>query len=161
MSADPQAERLYKMENTFMRASMYAQQPLEELQKLADKVCRRWRVPYIEVVFRPHRSIAGRYIGDEGRIELYAHPDPKKPRDRRNGRNICVLLHELAHHIDDCRGGGELAPAHGPAFAAICMDLYHHYGVLPNDAFKLLAKRFRVQVAKGVAPGPRRERKQK
>jgi hypothetical protein len=45
-------------------------------------------------------------------------------------------------------GNDTITAAHGPRFAAICMDLYDHYGVLPKEAFRLLAKKFRVRIAR-------------
>ena len=156
MKIDPETKRLYKMEGTFMTGNMTGKLSLAKCQEIADKVCRRWRVPPVKVRFRKHRYWYGEYFCMSDVMNLYDHEDRQRPG---HGRNMVTLLHELAHHIDDwkvdCRPS---SPSHGPSFAAIAMELYDHYKVLPADAFKLLAKRFKVKIAPAVSPKMRKRK---
>lgn len=139
--ADPQALRLYDMEATFMAAWLRTvRQPLSLLQACADRACRRWRVPLVRIRFGINRTWYGTYFSDRQCVDLYLRPNGA------SGRNVPVLLHEVAHHIDDCIWNA--AEAHGPIFAAIEMDLLDHYGVLPKRAFRKLADKHNVKVAR-------------
>lgn len=151
---DPQAKILYKMEDSFMRGNLTASVSLEKLQALADKVCRRWGVPPVKVLFKKNRYWYGSYFGARQVIELYDH---KKRKLKGHGRNVPVLLHELAHHIDAFKLD-PVAPAHGPNFAAICLDLYDHYEILPADAYRVLARRYGVKIARGIHHKMRKRR---
>jgi len=142
VSSDPQAQRLYDFENSFMRAALQARCTLKQLQKLADKACRRWRVPTTKVVFAQGPYWYGLYYEDFNRICLY---DAPKRRRIGHGRNMHVLLHEVGHHIDACLYESE--ESHGPVFAAIILDLYDHYGVLPEIAFRQLAAAYNIKIA--------------
>lgn len=152
--SDPQQQQLYKFEDGFMRAAMLGSCTRSTLQSLADKACRRWRVPQVDVVFSQHNTLYGQQFGDENKIRLYDAKDKAG-----NGRNAHVLLHEVAHHIDDHKSDG--IESHGPVFAAICMDLYDHYNLLPRAAFRLLAKTFRVKIARGVHHKMRKRKSEK
>lgn len=141
--------RVYKFEDGFMKAAMYARAPRKILQELADKACRRWGVPLIDVAFSTSTQWSGQYWGDENKIYLYA--PTKKSKWKRNGRNPGVLLHEVAHHIDDWKlNASPDVDSHGANFLAIVMDLYDHYQVLPKAAFKLLAKKHKIKIASGI-----------
>jgi hypothetical protein len=139
-----QTKRLYRMENTFMRAGMYGYVPRAELQELADKACRRWNVPPVKVVFSRNTYWYGEYSPDEKKIRLF---DAKKRKRPGSGRNRLVLLHEVAHHIDNELFPDSETGDHGPTFAKVAMDLYDHYKVLPRSAFRMLAKKHGVKVS--------------
>lgn len=136
--------RLYDMEDRFMRAAMGGQMTRAALQELADKACRRWRVPPVRVRFSTSTKWAGMYYSHNCSIVLYAGSHKV-----RTGRNTHTLLHEIAHHIDDWKVD-ECGSSHGPTFAAICLDLYDHYRVLPAAAYRLLAKQHGVKLASGI-----------
>ena len=93
--SDPQQFVLYDMEHSFFKAWVRSsRQPLAMLQAYADKACRRWRVPLIRVRFDTDRQWYGSYFNDLDLIELYVKPNGM------SGRNVPVLLHEVAHHIE-------------------------------------------------------------
>jgi putative metallohydrolase (TIGR04338 family) len=141
MNKDPQQDRVYDMENVFMRAWVRSvQQPLTLLQEYADRACRRWNVKTIPVRFAFRKNGLGMHYAGEY-IELYRARSKK-----RSGRNLAVLLHEVAHHIDDCIWDSE--ESHGPKFCAVEMDLLDHYGILPHYLFKSLADTHGVKIAK-------------
>lgn len=147
------AKRLYAMEDGFMKAAMHARAPRWLLQAFADAACNRWHVPPVDVVFSRGTTYSGVYFGDENKIRLYAPRKKSTDRKRhyRSGRNPQVLLHEVAHHIDDWKvNNSDGADAHGANFVAITMDLYDHFSVLPKAAFKMLAKKAKIKIAAGI-----------
>lgn len=147
---DPESMRLYKMEGTYMNGNLTGKLSLSECQAVADKVCRRWRVPPVKIQFGHMKRGYGEYFGWPGKdkIVLYDNTSRNTPG---HGRNMATLLHELAHHIDDYKVDGDPhASPHGPSFAAVSMELYDHYKILPAAAFKLLAKKHRVKIAPGI-----------
>lgn len=115
------------------------QQSRALLQSYADKACRRWKVSPVRVQFGKAKNKSGVYKSDTQSISLFICAP-------FSGRNLPVLLHEVAHHIDDCVW--DAAEAHGPIFAAIEMDLLDHYQVLPSNAFRVLAKEFGIKIAR-------------
>jgi len=153
-----QAKKVYAFEDTFMKAAQHAKAPLHVLQSLADAACRRWRVPPVDVKFATGPNWSGMYYPELDKIALFV--SPKKDRGTkkalRSGRNPAVLLHEVAHHIDDWKVNEDAEDAHGASFLAICMDLYDHYNVLPKAAFKLLTKKAGLKIAPRVRPGMRK-----
>lgn len=153
--SDPQAKKLYAMENRFMRAAMRGTMTRSELQELADRGARRWRIEPPRVKFTSHTK----YVGQSYSGERTIHLNGKNPEYRAyNGRNAPVLLHELAHYITDWKYP-EL-DAHGPIFAAVARDLYDHFDVLPAECFDCLAKVYGVNVSDGIkAPARKRIRR--
>lgn len=149
MKLKDQDNLVYKFEDGFLKAAMYARAPRKILQEFADKACRRWGVPLLDVVFSTSTRWSGMYYWDQNKIRLFA--PTKKSKWKRNGRNLGVLMHEVAHHIDDWKiDAGAEAETHGPNFVAIVMDLYDHYDVLPKPAFKLMAKKIGIKIAVGI-----------
>jgi len=139
--SDPQRYQVYALENEFLKAWLQTRQPLSQLQTLADKACKRWGCELIPIRFKPNtpEELYGCFFeGPPARIELYN-------KKRVSGRNIPVLLHEVAHHIES-----ELfdEASHGPKWAAVVMDLYDHYKIVPEGQFRKLAKKFKVKIAK-------------
>lgn len=150
---DPQAQLLYAFEDTFMYAAMRGTMRREDLQALADKACRRWRVPPVEVKFSQHTKWFGQYFAWEHVIHLYGSKGRRRGPKGTSGRNAAVLLHEVAHHIDDWRTGAD--QAHGPHFAAICRDLYDHFQVLPRKGYTYMARKCGLKVSKLTRSTPK------
>ena len=67
-----------------------------------------------------------------------------------DGANLFTLLHELAHYITDETWVGH--SSHGPKFVGIYMHLLHKYRMVPSDAFRVVAKRFRIKIAGKFKP---------
>lgn len=141
-----------------MKAGLRAFSSLVHLQSLADKACRRWKVPTVPVRFGRHVYWHGECDSAKKLITLfYARPDKRKRPG--SGRNPQVLLHEVAHWIDAQLH--EEGPAHGPLFASICADLFDWYGVIPYQAYMTLCKEYGVKCARLPRPhrSPRHKRK--
>lgn len=147
-----QTKRVYKMEVTFMDAGMSGHVKRKDLQKLADQACIRWKVPKVKVVFSEDNYWYGEYFSETRKIKLYDAPVRVR---KGHGRNKLVLLHEVAHHIEDVLRPDD-TESHSPAFTYICMDLFDHFNVIPGYAYKEVAKRHRVKIA-----APRRNRRKK
>lgn len=144
---DRQQSGVYDTEDEFLLGWMQhaKRESRERLQAFADAVCRRYRVPEVRVVCpRKHSRYHGQYFGDYDppKVKLYV-----KRRSRYHGRSLPVLLHELAHHITDCKFQAVIE-AHGPHFVAVAADLYHRYKVAPKRWFLAEAKRRGVKVAR-------------
>lgn len=136
-SCDPQRERVYAMENTFMASHMhYAKADMRTLRRVSRAACELYGVKPPTLIQGRNKRIAGQYDSVLEAVWLF-----------KRGMNSAVLLHELAHHIDDAAFDSYAAP-HGPRFAAIEMDLLDKLKVLPSDAFRLLARRFGVRIGR-------------
>ena len=133
-----------------MKAGLRAFSSREHLQTLADKACRRWKVPTIPVHFSTHTYWHGECDYDAKCIRLF-YADPTKRKRAGSGRNPAVLLHEVAHWIDYQLHGDE-GDAHGAEFAAISADLFDWYGVIPIWAYKRLCKEYGVKLARLPQP---------
>lgn len=145
--SDPQQGLLYKLEDVFISGWLRHTPDLSrpKLQAYADIVCRRYRVPPVRVVLpRKKHWFMAEYIGDEDNptIRLYV-----KKNSKASSRNVPVLLHELAHHVDDFKFD-DSAESHGPRFVAILADMFDRYGVVPRKLFVAMAKKNGIRVAR-------------
>lgn len=114
------------------------------LQDFADFVCRRYRVPCVRVSCRRKSyHFLAQYFGDEDPavVKLYI-----KRKSKASSRNIPVLLHELAHHVDTCKYNS--VEHHGPMFVAILADMLDYYKVVPRKYFLDAARKARVKVGR-------------
>lgn len=144
--SDPQQGQVYDFENEFIGGWMrYApDESRARLQTLADAVCRRYRVPPVRVVCprKPHKYFAQYFEDDDPpTVRLYI-----KRRAHASSRNLPVLLHELAHHIDAYKFGGE--EHHGPKFVAILIDLFSRFKIAPRDSLLAKAKKMKIKKAR-------------
>ncbi len=62
-----------------------------------------------------------------------------------------TMLHELAHYITDYTWVGH--GGHGPKFVGVFMHLLDKYKMIPNDAFRLVAKRRNIKISGRFKPG--------
>lgn len=62
----------------------------------------------------------------------------------RYAMNPYLILHELAHVTCDQTFGMDL-PDHGKEMVGILIWLYDHYQLIPEDAFRLILRRYKVK----------------
>lgn len=144
-SYDPQRERVYAMENTFMSAHMhYTKTDMRTLRAVSRAACELYGVKPPTIIQGRGTRIAGQYDSMLEAVWLF-----------KRGMNPAVLLHELAHHIDDVAFDSYSAP-HGPRFVAIEMELLDKLKVCPSDAFRLLARQYGVRIGRVNRPTVKR-----
>lgn len=133
---DPQAHLLYSMEWEFFGGIFHAHTNVDYLTLIAKNACRAYKVPSPPVLVVDEKS---RIFGccTENRIEL---------NKLKHGDTVHTLVHELAHWITDRTAIEE--HDHGPAFVRTYMELLERYKLLPSDAFRLIAKRYGVKIAR-------------
>lgn len=67
-----------------------------------------------------------------------------------------VLLHELAHVATDFYyGTGKTIEPHGKEFAGIVTYLYDRFQVIPEDALRVIWRRYKVRAKSAVESSPR------
>lgn len=122
------------------------------LQIVADHACRYYRISPIRVVV--YNDPEDRSMGEFARLEHY-NGQVTNLRIRLNrgyfGNNVGTLLHELTHYIvEDTYFDVQ---SHGTQFVGIYMRLLDKYRIMPNCAFRALAKKCGVQIAGKFKPG--------
>lgn len=140
---DPQRDGVYSIESGFNGAWKFCRTSRADLAGLLACVGRYYRLdpPKLKVVQRIPGGHAGQYGEDE--IEL--------SRDGE-GTNPMVLLHECGHWLVDELYEGKDVEDHGPEFAAILMHLYDKFSIIPNECFRMLAKKYKVKLARRYRP---------
>ena len=150
LKTDPQAKLVYKMEREFVGVSVYHKVDRQHLLLVMNHVCKYYKVavPKLIIYNKPKERIFGSsssVVFDDGtgaydiRLNRGFH-----------GANLCTLLHELAHHI--CDSYYENHEDHGKEFCGIYMHLLEKYRVMPSCAFRAMAKRWGIRIAKKFKP---------
>ncbi len=134
---DPQKYRLFKLEREFVGTCIYHVVAIRHLQRIADHACKAYGVSTVNVVtfeeFGPKPN-DGWY--EDGKIGL---------NSAYSAQNTCVLLHELAHHIQFSKHPDDTQD-HGPTFCRIYAELLNDYRILPYECFELLAKKWDIKL---------------
>ena len=93
---DPEQLSTYEAEDAWANSDSKYNQHLDkkEAQRIADKLCRKFHKPKVEVVLTSTMAFQSYYVRLDQRIVL----------SRGWGQMTHVLLHELAHHISRCDG---------------------------------------------------------
>lgn len=142
---DPQRDSIYSIESEFSAAWKYARTSRELLEGLITQVGNYYGIPEahhptLKIVQRIKGGYAGQQWADE--IHLSREGD---------GVNPMVLLHELTHWlVDELYEDG--IEDHGPEFAAVQMHLFDKWCILPHSCYRLLAKKYRVKLARRYRP---------
>lgn len=145
--SDPQRGLLCRVERELNGNSIGHVASHEYLCKLSNKICRYYRVPALEI-----------HIANKPKQREYAwveyttgKNDHKVFLNRAfDGQNAMTLLHELAHYVTDCNFKNH--ENHGKEFVAIYMHLLHKYKILPQDAFRVIARRWNIQIGNEYLP---------
>lgn len=131
MRHDPNEPLLRLLERYGLRAHFDHTASLRDLRRVARRLCRLHRVPPVTVYVRAKRGCGGSYLDDV--IQL----------DPGCGRNLCSLLHELAHHIVGHRH--PRAADHGPKFVHWYGHLLDATRLVPLAGFRSLCRRYGVK----------------
>ena len=135
---DPQRYKLFRLEREFVGTCMYHVVAVNDLQRIADHACKRYKVlPPKVTVFKEYGVKPNDGWYQNGTIGL---------NSAYSAQNTCVLLHELAHHIN-MEKHPEDTQDHGPMFCLIYADLLDQYRIMPFDCFALLADKWGVEIA--------------
>ena len=145
---DPQRESLYQAERSLSSKPYFrAQLTLAQAQRLVKRVRRQYALVPVSLKSMPKNSTTidhGRtdleYDSEtEALLKVVIHANPNKC-----AMNPFLLLHELAHVVCDQRYGMKLDD-HGKEMVGILIWLYDHYRLIPEDAFRLILRRYKVR----------------
>lgn len=132
---DPQAERVYDMENSVVRAWRSHATSIAKLKRMAREVCTRYDVPIVTIELMSSKNgMLGRYDYDHDVIELC----------EREGRQAFVLAHEIAHHVTH-----KLHPRaadHGPTWARHYINIVAFLGVMPKNAMLAMLREHGIRI---------------
>ncbi len=146
---DPQRGPLYKAEREFEGCSTQHVASRDYLRALMRRVCNYYCVdpPALKFVNRPEqREYAWVYFSANSEFE-----DSEIFLNRGfHGQNAMTLVHELAHHIVDLHFDHH--ESHGPEFCAVYTHLLHKYNLIPQDAFRVVLKRWGVKIGNEYLP---------
>ncbi len=144
---DPQREALYKAEKEFIpkfywRGGMTGSQVL----RLIKRVRRQYRLCPISFRTEGHLNESE----DGGWAETTFTPEGRAKsacitvlRDK-NPVHTQDILHEIAHVVIDCHFDPE-PQMHGPEFVGVCIWLFHHYRCIPEDAYRMVLRRWKIK----------------
>lgn len=135
---DPQKQKLYKMERTFIGCLIDSTVPLDKLQEIADYECKNFKVGPVRIEqrhvdFGPYKHAFG--WAREGEICL---------NKAYHGQNLGCLLHELAHHLT-FEMYPDIVADHSPEFVSVYRYLLDKYKIMPEDCFDLLCEKWGVR----------------
>jgi len=148
LATDPQREALYQAERSlsskpFFRAQMTHVQTcrlIKRVRRQYDLIPIGLRTMSYELPTVDHGRTDILYDGDTHELEkvtISVNPE-------RYARNPFLILHELAHVACDQTFGMDL-PDHGKEMVGILIWLYDHYKLIPEDAFRLILRRYKVK----------------
>lgn len=146
---DPQRECLYQAERSisskpYFRAQMTRAQTLRLIKRVRKQyalVPITLRVMRKELPTVDHGRYDVDYNADTGellKVTLSINPE-------RYAMNPYLVLHELAHVVCDQTFGPDSLPDHGKEMVGVLIWLYDHYQLIPEDAFRLILRRYKVR----------------
>lgn len=148
VASDPQREALFQLEKEFEGFAVQHSAPRKFLSNLLRKICRYYGVPL------PELKYARKRVKEYGWTEFSPNqefaPTTIVLNEWCSGNNAFTLVHELAHHITDSLFDD--AANHGPEFCAIYMHLLNRHRMIPEDCFRLIARRWGLRIASEYLP---------
>ena len=134
-----------------MGVCIYHSVSRSNLQVIADHACRYYKISPIRIIV--YRDPEDCVMGEYTRLE-HEHGEITNLSIRVNrdfyGDNVATMLHELAHYIVEHTYTD--SQSHGVQFVGIYMHLLDKYRIMPNCAFRALAKKCKVQIAGKFKP---------
>lgn len=127
---DPQQLRVYEMERAELAGHSYHVAPLKVLRRHARLLSKAYGVPTPKVYVRSEVGSSGSYDG----TKILLDPD--------EGKNLCTLAHEMAHHI--VWHWYPRAQDHGPTFMGIYADLLHMLRLVPIEGMRAICAKWRI-----------------
>jgi len=145
---DPQREALYQAERSlsskpFFRAQMTHAQALRLIKRVRKQyglIPITLRTMSEELPTVDHGRYDVLYDGETHELEkvtISVNPE-------RFARNPYLILHELAHVACDQTFGMDI-PDHSKEMVGILIWLFDHYKLIPEDAFRLILRRYKVK----------------
>jgi len=139
--SDPQQYRLYRMESENLGCCGMVSMKLPQLRKMARAICRRFGMRRTKVSFKHLNGWAAMWYEPN-----FIHLDPKK----NGARGPMVLAHEMAHQLHYEIAGEMNQQGHGAEFLGCYMAILDAMRMIPVDAMKALAERYKLRY---VDPG--------
>ena len=141
-ASDPQQHKVYTMERGILGSSINTHCPREHLEAVVRHACGKYKVPAPKLTIVNKKTRIFGWSGDDG-IDLNRW---------HHGDNLGTLLHELAHWIADQLHEEGAKHNHGPEFVGIYANLLHSYKLLPLECFKLLARKYGIEMISHPLP---------
>jgi hypothetical protein len=147
---DPQRSCVYMLERELAGCSVYHAARRDDLLGVLEHACRYYKIaPPVLRIYRDNKS-------KEFGFHAYTLGEPPRRASINlnaayHGANLFTLLHELAHHIVDFTWS-EQNGKHTPEFVGVFMHLLHKYKIMPEDAFRVVAARKKIQIADKYLP---------
>lgn len=133
VKGDPQRHLVYHMERSITGWAIYAHVELDDLQTIADYVCRKFRV----------RRVGVDIVNEPCRVFGYCKDYTIHLNQDFHGDNTSVLAHELAHYVTYQREGDGVE-THGPEFVAYYGEILDMLNLFPLEEFYNLCDRHKV-----------------
>lgn len=129
---DHQANRLYTWEETYLmpHAPRLNQ---NQARQVIRQICHDYDLDHVPLRWRK-----------KGTRESGVPTSHYSPHDNSitfEHRDLVSLLHELGHAIHDKEDENDKGAHHSPAFARICLSLYHRYAGFPIDYLMITANK--------------------
>ena len=134
-----------------MGVCVYHSVSRSNLQIIVDHACRYYHIASVRVVVYndPNDRSLGGFEWCESEDGTMINPKLRLNRGF-HGANVGALLHELAHYIVNSTYVNH--QSHGKQFVGVYMHLLDKYRIMPNCAFRALAKKCEVQIAGRFKP---------
>jgi hypothetical protein len=158
VKGDRQVWPLYWAERAFLPQPKYSPKLTQKRATEITEVVREWfKLPPITIltVNKPRWNESASAVAT-----VDADNEQTRARIRINvGRRpitLPVLLHELAHVITDhAYGLNKKVEPHGREFAGVATYLYDRFRVIPEDALRVIWRRYKVRAFTAVESSPR------
>jgi len=138
-NTDPQAQKVYLMERTFIGNIVETRHSHEYLSSVIVHICRRWKVKRPKLIFftKGNAHVYG-YCTEKG---IYLNAGKERP-----GCSLPILIHEIAHWIVDQLYGEEVGlEHHGARFVTVYGKLMNDYKLFPASCWKVLCDEYGVE----------------
>lgn len=145
---DQQREPLYQAERSFSSLPYFrAELTHAQALRLIKRVRRQYKLVPVTLRIMPRSTTTI----DHGRYDVIYDSDTGKQLSvtlnvnrNKKGLNPFLILHELAHVVCDQYYGMNLDD-HGREMVGILIWLYNDYRMIPEDAFRMILRRFKVK----------------